>query len=597
MIQPSEPLAQSSQDFPPLLFQEEDFEQILDQFRGTASKLEGTVVEGKVLAINNDAVLINVGLKAEGRVPLREFFTFDPGQELVPGSTVEVYLERIESKSGEAILSREKAKRREAWRQLEQAFQDSTRVTGMITGRVKGGFTVELTGASAFLPGSQVDIRPVRDISPLMGTSQPFQILKMDQSRGNIVVSRRAVLEESRTEARKRLLMSLEEGQVIQGTVKNITNYGAFVDLGGVDGLLHVTDIAWKRVHNPEEVLQIGMTVTVQVIRFNSQTQRISLGMKQLETDPWEGIAVKYPSNTRLSGRVTNLTDYGAFVELEPGVEGMVHVSEMSWSRRNVYPSSILAVGQEVEVMTLEVDQQRRRISLGLKQCLDNPWELFAESHPVGADIDSVVKNVTEFGLFIGLPGNIDGMVHMTDIDWNKNPEEALSQYSRGDRVEARVLDIDLKKGRVNLGIKQMVNDPLEKIGEAYRQGQPVTCTVSQLSEAGIEVMIEPDAKGFIHKRELSSDRLHGQERFAVGDILEAKIILYDRKTRTIQLSPRALHQEEDKQALAQYGSARSEAKFGDILPQFLTSQQLSQQLEVENSSGEQKAEPSRSDS
>lgn len=567
-------LSKSSQDASPPPVQEESFEQLLDQFRGTASKLEGSVVEGEILAVSNDTVLINVGLKAEGRVPVREFVAFDPGLELVAGNTVEVYLERIEDRNGEAVLSREKAKRKEAWRRLGQAFQNGARVSGVIAGRVKGGFTVELEGANAFLPGSQVDIRPVRDISPLMGTSQPFQILKMDQSRGNIVVSRRAVLEESRAEARKRLLDNLEEGQIIQGTVKNVTNYGVFVDLGGVDGLLHVTDISWKRVRHPEEVLQIGMAVTVQVIRFNPQTQRISLGMKQLESDPWEGIAVKYPPNTRLTGMVSNLTDYGAFVELEPGVEGMVHASEMSWARRNVNPASILSAGQQVEVMALEVDQQRRRISLGLKQCLDNPWELFAENHPPGSEIESTVKNVTDFGMFIGLPGEIDGMIHMSDIDWNKSSEEALSQYRKGDMVRAKVLDVDLNRGRVNLSIKHLVEDPLGKIAEAYKQGYPVTCKVAQLVEQGLEVTIEPDGdiKGFIHRRELPTDRPE-VGRFAVGELLEAKIIVRERKTRTVLLSPKALHQEEDARALAEYGSTVSESKFGDILPQSITKQ------------------------
>src|SRR6266852_4085189 len=457
----------------------ESFAALLDQSLGTASGLEGTVIKGVVLAVENDQVLIDVGLKSEGRVALKEFAAPGRPAEIKAGDTVEVYLERMEDKNGEAQLSREKARREEAWTQLEKSFQANDRVTGVIFGRVKGGFTVDLNGAVAFLPGSQVDIRPV------LGSPQPFQILKMDRSRGNIVVSRRAVLEESRAEARSELVASLKEGQILQGVVKNITDYGAFVDLGGVDGLLHVTDIAWRRINHPSEALHIGQTVKVQVIRFNPETQRISLGMKQLEADPWEGVELKYPAGAKFRGRVTNITDYGAFVELEPGVEGLVHVSEMSWTKKNVHPGKIVSTSQEVEVMVLDVDPQKRRISLGLKQVMPNPWEAFVEQHPAGTELEGEVKNITEFGLFVGLPGEIDGMVHLSDIDWTKSGEEAIAAYSKGDMVKVKVLDVDVEKERISLGIKQLATDPHESTLQTLKKGSVVTCTVSAISDGG----------------------------------------------------------------------------------------------------------------
>src|SRR6201986_2307324 len=426
----------------------ESFAALLDESLGVVSSLEGTVVKGRVISVENDAVLIDVGLKSEGRVPLKEFAAGGGQPEIHVGDTVEVYLERMEDKNGEAQLSREKARREEAWTQLEKSFQTNDRVTGTIFGRVKGGFTVDLNGAVAFLPGSQVDIRPVRDITPLLGSPQPFQILKMDRSRGNIVVSRRAVLEESRAEQRSELVASLKEGQILNGVVKNITDYGAFVDLGGVDGLLHVTDIAWRRINHPSEALHIGQTVKVQVIRFNSDTQRISLGMKQLEADPWEGVAAKFPAGAKFKGRVTNITDYGAFVELEPGIEGLVHVSEMSWTKKNVHPGKIVSTSQEVEVMVLDVDANKRRISLGLKQTLDNPWDSFAAQHPVGTDLTGEVKNSTEFGLFVGITADIDGMVHMSDLSWDEQGEQAIAQFEKGQVIKAKVLDVDVEKER-----------------------------------------------------------------------------------------------------------------------------------------------------
>jgi small subunit ribosomal protein S1 len=545
----------------------ESFAALLDQSLGSASGLEGTVIKGTVIAIENDMVLIDVGLKSEGRVALKEFSVPGRPAEIKPGDTVEVYLERMEDKNGEAQLSREKARREEAWTLLEKSFQSNERVTGVIFGRVKGGFTVDLSGAVAFLPGSQVDIRPVRDITPLLGSPQPFQILKMDRSRGNIVVSRRAVLEESRAEARSELVASLKEGQILQGVVKNITDYGAFVDLGGVDGLLHVTDIAWRRINHPSEALHIGQTVKVQVIRFNSETQRISLGMKQLEADPWEGVELKYPAAARFKGRVTNITDYGAFVELEPGVEGLVHVSEMSWTKKNVHPGKIVSTSQEVEVMVLDVDPQKRRISLGLKQCLANPWEAFVEKYPVGTELSGEVKNITEFGLFVGLPSEIDGMVHLSDLDWNKPGEEAIKSYNKGDTVKVRVLDVDIEKERISLGIKQLATDPFESSLAKLKKGDVVTTTVTAVNDGGIEVTVGDGLPGFIRKAELSRDRAEQRpDRFAIGEKVDAKVTALDRATRKLTLSIKAREVEEEKKAMAEFGSSDSGASLGDIL-------------------------------
>lgn len=545
----------------------ESFAALLDESLGVNDSLEGTVVKGTIVSIDNDFALIDVGLKSEGRVPLREFSQPGAPAELKVGDTVEVYLERMEDKHGEAQLSREKARREEAWNVLERSFQDNQRVTGVIFGRVKGGFTVDLSGAVAFLPGSQVDIRPVRDIQPLLGSPQPFQILKMDRRRGNIVVSRRAVLEESRAEARSELVASLREGQILQGVVKNITDYGAFVDLGGVDGLLHVTDIAWRRINHPSEALTIGQNVTVQVIRFNPETQRISLGMKQLEADPWEGVEAKYPVGAKYVGRVTNITDYGAFVELEPGIEGLVHVSEMSWTKKNVHPGKIVSTSQEVEVMVLDVDSGKRRISLGLKQCLENPWDGFISKHPVGTELEGEVKNITEFGLFVGLPGDIDGMVHLSDLDWGRPGEEAIQDYRKGEMVKVRVLDVDVEKERISLGIKQLAADPYENAMVGIKKGDVVTATVKAVQETGLEVEMPDGLPGFIRKAELARDRADQRpERFAVGEKLDAKVTQVDRATRRVSLSIKAREVEEEKQAMAEFGSSDSGASLGDIL-------------------------------
>ncbi|MBO6632964.1 30S ribosomal protein S1 [Parvibaculum sp.] len=545
----------------------EDFAALLEQSFSDSNMQEGSVIKGTVVGIENDLAIIDVGLKTEGRVPLKEFATPGKPSDINVGDTVEVYLERIENAAGEAVLSREKAKREESWIRLEVAFEKQERVDGQIFGRVKGGFTVDLDGAVAFLPGSQVDIRPVRDVTPLMNIPQPFQILKMDKRRGNIVVSRRAVLEETRAEQRQELVENLKEGQVLEGVVKNITDYGAFVDLGGVDGLLHVTDIAWRRVNHPTEVLSIGQTVKVQVIKVNHDTQRISLGMKQLEADPWEGVEAKYPLNARFKGRVTNITDYGAFVELEPGVEGLVHVSEMSWTKKNVHPGKIVSTSQEVEVMVLEVDPVKRRISLGLKHCMDNPWTTFAERFPPGTVVEGEIKNITEFGLFIGLDADVDGMVHMSDLDWNRAGEEAMQDYQKGQVVKAQVLDVDTEKERISLGIKQLGGDPMESLGD-IRKGAVVTCTVTGVTDNGLEVSVGDDSmQAFIRRAELARDRGDQRpERFAVGDKVDARVTQFDRAARKIQLSVKALEIAEEKEAVAQYGSSDSGASLGDIL-------------------------------
>ncbi len=546
----------------------EEFAALLDETFKAEDLMEGSVIKGTVVAVEKDVAVIDVGLKTEGRVALKEFAT--PGTEstLEVGDEVEVYLERIENALGEAVLSRDKARREESWGRLEKSFEKGEKVSGHIFNQVKGGFTVDLDGAVAFLPRSQVDIRPVRDVTPLMHTPQPFQILKMDKRRGNIVVSRRTVLEETRAEQRSELVQSLEEGQIIDGVVKNITDYGAFVDLGGIDGLLHVTDIAWRRINHPTEVLSIGQTVKVQIIRVNHETHRISLGMKQLEADPWDGIEAKYPVDVRYKGRVTNITDYGAFVELEPGIEGLIHVSEMSWTKKNVHPGKIVSTSQEVEVMILEVDPVKRRISLGLKQTLDNPWDSFAESYPKDSIVEGGVKNKTEFGLFIGLEGDVDGMVHLSDLDWNEPGEQAIEKYSRGDLVKAVVLDIDVGKERISLGIKQVGGDPFAEASGEVRKGSVVTCEVIDVRAGGIDVKIaDTDLIAFIRRSDLSRDRSEQRpERFDKGEKVDARVTNFDKKNRKIGLSIKALEIAEEKEAVAQYGSSDSGASLGDIL-------------------------------
>jgi len=556
----------------------EDFAKLLDeQLRGAEGGFEGRVVKGTVTAIENGVALIDVGLKSEGRIPLREFARGDEEGTLNVGDEVEVFVDRVENAEGEAMLSRDRARREAAWDKLEAEFGEGKRVEGRIFGRVKGGFTVDLDGAVAFLPGSQVDIRPVRDVTPLMDMPQPFQILKMDRRRGNIVVSRRAVLEETRAEQRSELIDKLAEGQVIDGVVKNITDYGAFVDLGGIDGLLHVTDMSYKRVNHPSEVINIGDVVKVQIIRINADTQRISLGMKQLESDPWEGVAAKYPVGAKVRGTVTNITEYGAFVELEPGIEGLVHVSEMSWTKKNVHPGKIVSTSQEVDVMVLEVDSDKRRISLGLKQAQRNPWEEFADKHPVGTVVEGEVKNATEFGLFIGLPGDVDGMVHMSDIAWGISGEDALALHRKGEQVKAIVLDVDVEKERISLGMKQLEKGaPAAGAAAAgsLRKNDIVTVTVLEVRDGGLEVQAGDDgATGFIKRSDLGRDRDEQRpDRFQVGQKVDAMVIGFDRSKKP-NFSIKARQIAEEKAAVEQYGSSDSGASLGDILGEALKKQ------------------------
>ncbi len=544
-----------------------EFAALLEESLKGQKTFTGSVVNGTVIGLENDFVIVDVGLKSEGRVALQEFSKPGEDPEIKVGDTVEVFVERMENRNGESVLSREKARREEVWIELEKTHEKNERVTGMIFGRVKGGFTVDLGGAIAFLPGSQVDIRPVRDVSPLMGTPQPFMILKMDRARGNIVVSRRAVLEESRAEARTDLLEGLKEGQVLQGVVKNITDYGAFVDLGGVDGLLHVTDISWKRVSHPSEVLQIGQSIDVQVIRFNEESGRISLGMKQLEDDPWTDVAGKYNVGDKFTGRVTNIADYGAFVELENGIEGLVHVSEMSWTKKNIHPGKIVSTSQEVEVVVLDVDEEKRRISLGIKQTQENPWAQFASDHKVGQDIEGEIRNTTEFGLFVGLQGDIDGMVHLSDVSWEDESEEALKAFTKGDMVKVRILDMDPEKERVALGIKQLTDDPFAGAMDGMTKGSVVTCTITEIGSTSVDVSINDNVTGTIKKNDLSRERSEQRpDRFAVGEKVDAKITGMDKKTRKLTLSIKAREMDEDKQAMKEFGSTESGASLGDIL-------------------------------
>ena len=553
----------------------EDFASLLEESFSDGHLQEGSVVKGTVVGIEKELAVIDVGLKTEGRVALREFAGPGRANEIKIGDTVEVYLERIENALGEAVLSRDKARREESWGKLEKAFQNNEKVQGVIFNQVKGGFTVDLDGAVAFLPRSQVDIRPIRDVSPLMNNQQPFQILKMDRRRGNIVVSRRTVLEETRAEQRQELVQNLEEGQVIDGVVKNITDYGAFVDLGGIDGLLHVTDIAWRRVNHPSEVLNIGQQVKVKIIKINHETHRISLGMKQLLDDPWQGIEAKYPVGARFKGRVTNITDYGAFVELEPGIEGLIHVSEMSWTKKNVHPGKIVSTSQEVEVQVLEVDPVKRRISLGLKQTMRNPWEVFLEKYPAGTEVEGEVKNKTEFGLFLGLDGDVDGMVHLSDLDWKRPGEQVIEEYKKGDKVKAQVLDVDVEKERISLGIKQLSGSgggaaAATEAGAAgeLKKGAVVTGEVTDVKEGGIDVkIVGTEYSSFIKRSELARDRSEQRpDRFAVGQKVDARVIQFDRRTHKVQVSIKALEVAEEKEAIAQYGSSDSGATLGDIL-------------------------------
>ena len=544
----------------------EDFEALLNEQLGD-NGITGSVVKGTIIRVTPDFATVDVGLKSEGRIPLREF---GQNAELKAGDVVEVYVDRYEDKDGNIVLSREKARREEGWQDLEKSMNANERVNGIIFGRVKGGFTVDLNGAIAFLPGSQIDIRPIRDITPLMGISQPFQILKMDKVRGNIVVSRRVVLEETRAEARAELISDLKEGSVLDGVVKNITDYGAFIDLGGVDGLLHVTDISWKRINHPAEVLSVGQTVKVKVIKFNEDNQRISLGMKQLEEDPWQSVANKYQVGDVYTGKVTNITDYGAFVELEDGIEGLVHVSEMSWTRKNVHPGKIVSTSQEVEVKVLEVDPEKRRISLGIKQCTPNPWAAYIEEHPVGSVIEGKIKNITEFGLFIGLSDEIDGMIHLSDISWDKAGEEAVKDYTKGQEIQAKIIDVDVDKERISLGIKQLTEEAVSGALEGLKKGDIVKATVVSVDDKGVNVEVNGISSS-IKKADLSKEKSEqNPENFKEGDVIEAKVTSVDKKSGKLGLSIKALEIEEEKKVLEEYSNTTSGSSLGDALGEAL---------------------------
>lgn len=534
---------------------------------------EGTVVEGRVIAVDSGQAIIDFGFKTEGRVDLKEFARPGREVEVKEGDKVEVYVDRFENAVGEAVLSREKANREAAWDRLEQANASNEHVEGAIFSRVKGGFSVDLGGAVAFLPGSQIDVRPVHDISALMNTPQPFQIVKMDRRRGNIVVSRRAVLEESSAVEREKAIAHLNKGDAVDGIVKNIVDFGAFVDLGGIDGLLHVTDMAWRRIHHPSEMIKVGEKIKVQIIKLNRESQRVSLGMKQLEPDPWEQVVTKYQVGTRTTGRVANITDFGAFVELEPGVEGLIHVSEMSWTKQVNHPGKIVSTSQEVEVMVLQVDAEKRRISLGLKQCLENPWDAFARNHPVGSAIEGPVRDITHFGLFIRMDGEIDGMVHMSDISWEESGEEALKAYRKGQVVQAKVIEINSEKHRVALGIKQLQEDPFAKATGSLQPKSRVTVTVTDVQENGIEVSLD-EVPCFIRRQDLGRDRNDQRpDRFAAGERVEAQITSIDRENRKVNLSIKALEISTEEEAVRKYGSSDSGAVLGEILAPALRQQ------------------------
>ncbi len=536
-------------------------------------RTEGSVVEGRVISIENDYVTIDVGLKSEGKVPMKEFTTSDDAITVKEGDLIDVYIERLEGQNGMAQLSYEKAVRQRAWKNLEDNYKEGDTIDGVIFGRVKGGFTVDIGGVVAFLPGSQVDIRPIKDINPLLNVKQPFQILKMDYKQGNIVVSRRSILEESRQEARDEMLAGISEGQTLEGIVKNITDYGAFIDLGSVDGLLHVTDISWSRISHPSEVLTLGQKLNVKVIKFNEETKRISLGIKQLEENPWQGVASKYPAGSKHTGTVTNITDYGAFVELEQGIEGLVHVSEISWAKGNAHPSRLLAVGQEVKIQVLDMDIEKHRISLGIKQCEDNPWSEFAAKHPEGTIVEGEVRNQVDFGLFVGLEGGVDGLVHISDVSWSESPEEELKKFNSGDKIEVKVLGIDVSKERISLGIKQLDDAPKQESLKGLQKGAVVTCIVSAVREDGIEVEFEEFKGIFIKRNDLARERVEQRpDRFAVGDRVDAKVFSVDKNSMKVNLSIKALEVEEQKRAIAEYGSTDSGASLGDILGAALNS-------------------------
>ncbi len=545
----------------------ETFSDLFEKSFEKINNLEGSVVEGKVISVEKEAIIVDIGLKSEGRILKREFGNEEKTEKIQIGDSVEVYIERLEDSNGNTILSREKARREEAWVELEKFHKEEKIVTGVILGRVKGGFTVDIDGATAFLPGSQVDIKPIKDFHSIMNIPQKFQILKMDKKRGNIVISRRAVLEENRAEARSEIVSNIQEGQTLEGIVKNITDYGAFVDLGGVDGLLHVTDISWRRINHPSEALKLGDNVKVKVIKFNDETKRISLGIKQLNEDPWQNIHERFPIGSKISGVVTNITDYGSFVELEDGIEGLVHVSEMSWTKKNVHPNHLLSSSEKIEVMVLEIEEDKRRISLGIKQCVDNPWEAFNKEFKVNQEIEGEIKNVTDFGIFVGLKGEIDGLVHLSDISWDGNGDELIKSFKQGTILKTKILDINVKNEKVSLGIKQLTEDKFTSELENIKLGDTVTCLINKISDNNIEVSIGDNINGNIKKSDLSRDRKEQRtDRFGVGDKVDATVIKIDKKQRSVNVSIKAREIEEEKQAMAEFGSSDSGASLGDIL-------------------------------
>ncbi len=544
----------------------ENFKELLEKSFEKEFKKVGSLVKGKVVAIEKDSVIIDIGYKSEGRVPIKEFTPPDKKPEL--GDEVEVFFENAENKFGDAVLSRERAKRETAWAVMEKALKNKDQVKGNIFSRVKGGFSVDLNDAVAFLPGSQVDVKVIKDNSYLLGTNQIFHILKMDRKRGNIVVSRRSVLEEGRAEAKKEMVSTLEEGQIMEGTVKNITDYGAFVDLGEMDGLLHVTDISWKRISHPSELLSVGQKIKVKLIKFNSDSQRLSLGMKQLNEDPWKGAEEKFKVGSKYEGVISNIADYGAFVEIDKGIEGLVHVSEMSWNKKNSNPFKLVNTGEKVDVIILDFDLEKRRLSLGMKQTTANPWEAVKKSLSIDAIHEGEITNITEFGLFVKVDDNIDGLIHLNDLSWNDSAEEEIKKYKKGDKVKSKVLEIDPDKERIALGIKQLEKDPFEEaVKEKLKKGSLITCVVENVTEAGLEVKFENNLTGFIKKSDLSRDKEEQKPlRFAKGEKVDAMVSNIDKSSRKIFLSIKSMELAEEKKAMKDYGSADSGASLGDIL-------------------------------
>ena len=529
----------------------ENFAQLFEESLQELETRPGSIVKGTVVSIDKDIVLVDAGLKSESAIPADQFKNAEGELEIAIGDQVDVALDAVEDGFGETILSREKAKRHEAWVELEKAYEDKATIKGVINGKVKGGFTVEVNSVRAFLPGSLVDVRPVRDTTHLEGKELEFKVIKLDAKRNNVVVSRRAVIEAESSAERETLLANLEEGHEIKGIVKNLTDYGAFVDLGGVDGLLHITDMAWKRVKHPSEIVNVGDEINVKVLKFDKEKQRVSLGMKQMGNDPWQEIASRYPEGTKINGQVTNLTDYGCFVEIEDGVEGLVHVSEMDWTNKNIHPSKVVNLGDTVDVMVLEIDEERRRISLGLKQCIANPWETFAESHEKGDKVSGKIKSITDFGIFIGLDGGIDGLVHLSDISWNKSGEDAVRDYKKGDEISAVVLQVDPERERISLGVKQIEEDPFNKYLTDNKKGAIVTGTVTAVDAKGVTVNLAEEVDGYIRVPDLAVERVEDATEVAsVGDSIEAKFMGVDRKNRTVNLSVKAKDQADEKEAI-----------------------------------------------